>query len=77
MKDTYDFMGAGISIKMQNYKGGVYGKNCRATRHVVQQFFSNSTPTAPLLLVNILVFEVASVISLNGWFLEVSSPKQI
>ena len=27
VKDTYDFMGAGISIKMQNYKGGVYGKN--------------------------------------------------
>ena len=76
VKDTYDFMGAGISIKMQNYKGGVHGKNCWATRHVVQQFFSSSTRTVLLLLVNILIFEVASVISL-GWFLEVSSPKQI
>ena len=35
-----------------------------------------SARTALLLLVNILVFEVASVISLR-WFLEVSSPKQI
>ena len=40
-----------------------------------QQFSASSTSTALLLLVNILIFEVASVISL-GWFLEVSSPKQ-